>query len=114
MCLLVQHNNAGLRVSFSYIRKKPKCRNVEAAGSLKISTTPRDWTAQNADTPCTVYKIQKKKKRTCFLFRCRSTAKETNYNIYKAQQTNEQEKNKGRRPDTTKRFVGKISSPFHL
>jgi len=23
----------------------------------------------------------KEKKRTCFLFRCRSTAKETNYNI---------------------------------
>ena len=23
----------------------------------------------------------KRKKRTCFLFRCRSTAKETNYNI---------------------------------
>jgi len=61
MCLLVQHNNAGLRVSFSYIRKKPKCRNVEAAGSLKISSTPRDWTVQNADVPCTRSERRKKK-----------------------------------------------------
>jgi len=84
MCLLVQHNNAGLRVSFSYIRKKPKCRNVEAAGSLKISSTPRDWTVQNADVPSTRTKKKKKKRNTCFLFRCRSTAKETNMNLYTA------------------------------
>jgi len=83
MCLLVQHNNAGLRVSFSYIRKKPKCRNVEAAGSLKISSTPRDWKFKTL-----MFHVQDlkegKKRNTCFLFRCRSTAKETNMNLYTA------------------------------